>query len=262
MASLSYLKESENHAAAAAASASASTADALYPASNAVTTPPALPWRSTALASQWIEVDLGSAQAIDLIAIVGHNLSSTATINVRAGATAAPTTLISAMTWRDRTAYVGLSATASHRYWRIEISDAANTSPYVQVGYIVLGNRTVLGTKFALGWERTHRTVTRRSRTELHVPLVGTLLQQAATLRLTFDSQRVAESAEADAVRDWLLSFDRDKRPLFLIPNDDLYQGYWGRWATDVQEIFPFDQVVDFAPMLFEEDNVGLRVDA
>ena len=60
----------------------ASSADANYPVTNIQDQRLSTRWRTTAITSQSVIVDLGSALAIDTVAILGHNVASTATVTL------------------------------------------------------------------------------------------------------------------------------------------------------------------------------------
>ena len=60
----------------------ASTEDASYPVANIQDQRLSTRWRTTAITSQSVIVDLGSARAIDTVAILGHNVASAATVTL------------------------------------------------------------------------------------------------------------------------------------------------------------------------------------
>jgi len=111
-------------------------------------------------ASTVIDVDLGSAQPIFVLALVGHNLSDSADIQVRGddstafgspdyntGTVGAIVTAAQALDWGDltRTWVHVCSAVATARYWRVNIYDTGNSDGYVQAGRVVI----------AQGWQPT-----------------------------------------------------------------------------------------------------------
>jgi hypothetical protein len=107
--------------------------------------------RSTdaATASTVFDVDLGAAQPIFVLALVGHNLSDSATVQIRgddatsfatatydSGTVAAITTAEAALSWGDLTRIyvhcIGSAQTA--RYWRVNVYDTGNSDGYVEIG--------------------------------------------------------------------------------------------------------------------------------
>ena len=74
-----------------------------------------------------IQMDFGAASNFNVVAIAGHNLSSTATIKLYANVadnTIYPTTLIGTMVWTHGTAFYKFATTKNYRYLAIEIDDA------------------------------------------------------------------------------------------------------------------------------------------
>ena len=95
-------------------------------------------------ASSVINLDLGAAQTIGVVALVAHNLTTSATVRIQ-GSSAADqsvalydSTALAAYSGND----YALSFTAvSARYWRISISDTGNPAGYVQLGRVFIGWR-------------------------------------------------------------------------------------------------------------------------
>jgi len=111
-------------------------------------------YRSAALeAPNTITVDLGSAQEIKALVIYDHNLTSAATITIMgndADAWGAPA-FSEAVTWVDDKILHYLSTAQTYRYWQIQITDAANTDFYIEIGEIYLGGYLELTRNMALG---------------------------------------------------------------------------------------------------------------
>lgn len=101
-------------------------------------------WRSTGNTSEWVKFDLGSAQTITAVAIIGHNLSSTATLTLQGNATdswGAPTVnTVQAISTDGDGRVVNQNIfflNNSLRWWRILITDASLS--YIQIGRIMGG---------------------------------------------------------------------------------------------------------------------------
>jgi len=122
----------------------ASTAEAQYPALNAVHPHLSRVWRTTACAAQWIKFDagVGLTMSIDTACIVGHNLTSAAVVRVQTD---------DADTWAppggvDKTGdatqpiiFVDLAPLpTARRYCRVYIDDPANPAGYIQIGRVFL----------------------------------------------------------------------------------------------------------------------------
>jgi hypothetical protein len=93
-------------------------------------------------ASTVINLDLGTAQSIGVIALVGHNLSATATVRIQGASNSgmSPTLYDStAETVYSATDYAKHFTAVNARYWRISISDTGNTAGYVQLARVFIG---------------------------------------------------------------------------------------------------------------------------
>jgi len=110
---------------------------------------PSKKWRTTSLSNIYVEIDLTAAKEINLVALIGHNGSSTGTWRVRAATsqanlTAAPgydsgsvslfaTTKPTGWTELPTILWLG-SSTQTYRWWRFDVTDASNTDGYFQAG--------------------------------------------------------------------------------------------------------------------------------
>lgn len=120
------------------------------PISNLNLDEPGLVWRSSSLTSVFFIVDLGTATlSYDIVSLVGINLRSTDTIQIRTGATS---TGIGAYAGTVKAAYSGtvpsnltgkaiyqLGALRSERYMRIDITATGHPDGYVQAQRLVVG---------------------------------------------------------------------------------------------------------------------------
>jgi len=126
---------------------------AAMPAANLQAIQPTDVWRATALGSIFFEVDFGAAQKISLIGLLYTNATTAATWRIRAAAvqanlTSTPdfdSTTISL--WQttgleDWGSTHGIhwigAAGETWRYWRIDVTDAANPDGHFQAGRLVL----------------------------------------------------------------------------------------------------------------------------
>lgn len=113
-------------------------------------------YRSAALeAPNTITIDLGSAQEIKALVIFDHNLTSAATITLmgnNANAWGAPA-YSEAVTWSSEKVLHYLSSAQTYRYWQIQITDAVNTDPYIEIGELYLGGYLELTHNMTLGAE-------------------------------------------------------------------------------------------------------------
>lgn len=229
MSNFAYLTDADNKV--SGATLSASSADSTYVANNAKALPIAKPWRTTGDTDEGVVIDLLSAQSIDFVALVNHNISAGATITVSAGTTSAcsdygPTT----MTSRLLDAFLYLPATQSYRYWYVRVQDASNPDGYIQIGYIMLGNATTAAFNFAYGWSRVRMWENVRLYTEYGVPLIAELFNQR---RWALQWNNLS-STDMDSLVAIVDACKRDLTPLFWIPDAAVNDGYFGRWTTDL----------------------------
>lgn len=248
-----YLKNSDNKAVASGSVASTGSTAAGYNVDNSITLPVAKVHRFTGTADEYIEIDLGSAQAITLAAIINHNGSSSGTYKVKAGSSANPSTVIATFTYREFDMFA-LFASASHRYWRFTFEDATNSNGFGQIGYLILGAYTQPAFNFQYGYRHVPEFNNRRLETDYFVPNVEEIARRVR-LELNFGPMTAAES---DTIRETLFeSLKRDVTPFFLVPDGDINDGYFGRFEQ-------ISMIVDFQRYIavpFVEDGRGNRLE-
>jgi len=125
-----------------AGSAAALSTDLLYPVVNIQNGRLAKRWRSTSPTAQTIVVDLGSAQSIDTVAVLGHNLQSSAAVTIEAHTSdswAAPALSAITLTYNTAAILQYWGSAAVFQYWRFTLDDATNTDGYVEAGRLWLG---------------------------------------------------------------------------------------------------------------------------
>jgi len=118
------------------ATVTSSSAATGYAASNVGNGRAGAPLVTNAGTSAWVEADLGSAQAVNLVAMVGMNLTEGDTITIDAGAFSPPSTLSITVPTNNLVDAFAEFTTATYRYWRVTFG---GTSKQWQVGEIVLG---------------------------------------------------------------------------------------------------------------------------
>ena len=141
-----------------AAVLTAGSAAANMPVTNLQLVQPTDVWRAIDLANSYVVADLGAAAAITLAALLDTNASSAATWRIRAATSEANLTaapgydsgslthwLASGLGDWETTHAVKTFAAQNFRWWRIDVSDAANPDGYYQAGRLYL----------AVKWEPT-----------------------------------------------------------------------------------------------------------
>ena len=123
------------------------TTDLLYPVANLQNQRLAKRWRSTTPTAQTIVVNLGSAQAVDTLAVLGHNLSGSATVIVEAHTSdswGTPALSAISLAYNAGAILKYLAAAQTYQYWRYTLDDATNSDGYVEAGRIWLGTFLVI----------------------------------------------------------------------------------------------------------------------
>lgn len=121
-------------------------------------------WRSSSVGSPvTIDCNLGTAQAVDVVAICDHNLTATATITILADdeATFTAPPLSEMITWQANNVIRYLTTgTRTYRYWRLSVTDTSNTDGYLRIGSLYLGTYVEFSRTFAYEWARTREAAT------------------------------------------------------------------------------------------------------
>lgn len=119
------------------------TWNASYPQSNLKTRYLNQKARSTTTTAT-IDMDLGAAQSIGVVALIKHNLTTTATVRIQgAAANTFATNLYDSgtVTVYAHTDYALQFTSVSARYWRITITDTSNALGYVELARVFIGKR-------------------------------------------------------------------------------------------------------------------------
>jgi hypothetical protein len=118
---------------------------------------PQLFWRSAVINVEvTIDCDLGAALEYDFVALLGHNLTSAATIIVYgADDDAFSVNVVSdTLTFNGNNLYEILAAARTKRYVRVSLLNTANPSGYLQVGTVVVGKGNALNRGPAVPYQR------------------------------------------------------------------------------------------------------------
>lgn len=116
-----------------------SSEDASYPAENLYDLLAAKVFRCTSKTSLTILIDFGASIAADTIALINHNLTQNATLNLKAGNVNPPVTTIATPAYRQYDLWKSFTQLYA-RYWLLTITDS--NPDYLQIGQLILGSRT------------------------------------------------------------------------------------------------------------------------
>ena len=132
-------------------------------------------------AAQTVLFDTGSANDVDSIAILGHNITSGATIKIQANATDAWTapSVDQTMIYNSGPIVYQFGSTQSYRYWRLYIDDGSNPDDYIQLAYVFIGEALTMP-----GMARA-KTINKKTNSAVQKSTTG---QQYADKRLQYKS--------------------------------------------------------------------------
>jgi hypothetical protein len=142
-----------------ATSLTALTENTYYPITNVQNQRLTKVYKSTACTAQTVTINLGSAHAITTAAILGHNISSAATVTISAN---------SSDSWPGATSQtitynVGMMlayfTSVSYQYWQFSIDDGTNTDGHIEIGRLWLGDYITVDPSSLLSFKVTkHRS--------------------------------------------------------------------------------------------------------
>lgn len=179
-----------------------------------------------------ITIDLGSAQEVTALALYDHNFTSGATILLEADAAATfdsdggSAEYSEAVTWASGKILHFLGTATTKRYWRLSVTDAANTDGYIEIGELFLGPYLELTKNFVEGY-----------REDLTLLMESNTTPYGIRRKRYLNTQRVFEhffaaipTADADDLRDLIDGIcDRSTgtaRGFFFVP-DSAEEDFW-----------------------------------
>lgn len=264
MAGAIYGRPSDDVAANASVTVETGTEDTDYPVSNLTTTNPAKPGKLTTSSGR-IVFDFGSAQTIQLVALIHTNLDAGLTVKIQANATNswATPSLDTAITiptvpqdsyplnpWLDLSGSV-----QSYRYWAVYVS--GTNSAAVAIGKVCLqATKRELSPNLLWGYIEAEERPAVEHRTTYGVSTVYTL---GPRLRRVIGRVKATTAGATD-----LLALERAAghrgSPFLFILHPDQNDALYVRWATPMfaqQYEFTSIRPIDVA---FEEVSRGLRL--
>lgn len=245
-----YLKKSGNLV--ESATVTASSEDANFLGTNAATLPVSQPWKSVdgTTTGAKLLIDHGSAKAVDLIAVVNHNLRSGSTITVNGGTVTDPAggDFTTTLTYRAGLAWKLLGSSESWRYWSFQLDDSGHPDNHTRMGYAMLGVGTALSKNFAREWNVAPEKVVRQVENELGTPMVGSVVAEPSLLSFSWIGLTIAQR---DEVRDFLHALDLGVDPILCVPDTTDTEAYFARliggWSvTQLQADYALIEDVQF----------------
>ena len=109
-----------------------------------------------------LNIDLGSAKEVKIIILYDHNLTNAATITLKG---VEPTIFSEPVTWTSPHIIHYLTVATTKRYWQLQITDAANTDGYIEIGDIYLGSYMELSRNYREGFTKGFELLFNSNRT-------------------------------------------------------------------------------------------------
>lgn len=116
-----------------------SSEDVNYPVENVQDQRLATSWRSATLTAQTVIIDLGTAQTVTTAAIIGHNITATASVLTVAGGTSASVFATAETLTHDAGMILKFFTGQSYRYWKFSVDNQGNADGYISIGRLWLG---------------------------------------------------------------------------------------------------------------------------
>ena len=176
-------------------------------------------WRSTGVTSEYIEIDLGSAQQVTALCLLDHNLTNGATITLKGDADGAgwgSPDYSQAVTWRSGIMILYLDQT--YRYWRVEFADAANGDGYLQVAELCLATYFEPSRQFVRGYDHALAAGSKSLKSDAQI-LRAFTEGEVERYKITF--KRAADADKTSLQAWWRSTFDKvNKRvcPFYFDP--------------------------------------------
>jgi hypothetical protein len=246
-------------------SVSSGTAATGYPASNLGDLNPAKPAKLTGTSGAWL-ADFGTAQRVDWVALIGHNLDAGAVVQVQANAAdtwgapsldvalaipAADEDGFAVNPWVDLTDATGYT-TGGYRYWRLQI--VSGTSSPVAVGEWALNARKrTLDPNIRWGLVQSERLPTVELETEFGVKTIAAL--RAKTRRIT--GELILRSATRAAVNTWWRDAWGRARPFCVVLEPGVNEALMVRFGAVEKAITRVFTTRSTMPVEFEELSRG-----
>jgi hypothetical protein len=236
-----------------------SSEDENYPSENIFDRQAARVFRCESKTSLEILIDAITGVYADSIAVINHNFTSSATVNLKAGNSNPPTTVVAAMTWREFDMWKAFPPEA-RRYYKLEVADS--NSEFLQLGQLVIGPRLELprARRIAQGYSPARERTNLSSET-----YAGVFWNYFLFDRLKFNpSFRLAGDSELAVMRTLDRAVYGNVFPFVYIPKTDEANVYYVRkdeqfQPSELDRIGEGAVAYDFAMNLTEESR-GLEV--
>lgn len=237
-----------------AATLSSSTQNATYPRTNLYDGILAKPFRFTVGTGGYIEIDFGTDKTPTMIAIMGHNFMSGATMTLKAGASANPSTLVATPLYRAEGIYITFSGTTA-RYWRLTIVDT--NASYTEIGELWLVAHVTLTSSQQWGFRQGREREQVVLETERGVKYVYSMFKRQV-YDFTFEPLRSTDLTELRTLDTAALGA---ANPFLFVPDlSDTVIYQVRKQSSSIEENLNYNTFR--YKMQLEEESVGIAVTA
>lgn len=114
-------------------------------------------WRSAAVTAQTVIIDFGTAQTVTTAAILGHNISASATassilVSANSAASFTAGNVIATLTRNENAILKFFTSPGAFQYWQFFIDDPSNADGYLDIGRLWLGEYITISPSSLLGF--------------------------------------------------------------------------------------------------------------
>lgn len=199
-------------------------------------------YRSQALESpNTITIDLGSAQEVQALILYDHNLTSGTTLSIDADdadtfdSDGGSPQFTESITWNSEKILHYLSTATTRRYWRLNITDAANSDGYIEIGELYLGPYLELTKNFAEGYSKPITLIYDQNKTKFGV-VRNRFYNKQRNMSYSFSTIGVADVASLEDLLDAIANRQTGElKPVFF--NDDSAYPSTQTWLVNVYEL-------------------------
>lgn len=198
-------------------------------------------YRSASLESpNTITVDLGSAQEVKALGIHDHNFTNAATILLEADdadtfdSDGGSAQFAESVTWASTKILHYLSTATTKRYWRISVTDAANSDSYISIGEIYLGPYSSLSRNYSEGFSKGFELLQYQNQTPYGVGKRRFYNRQRSFI-FNFDSILASDITALETMIDSIASRSTGVLKHFYFDSDPGTSGAW--WMVNVSAV-------------------------
>jgi hypothetical protein len=209
--------------------------------------------QATAKTGLQITVDMLSARSIELVALLGHNFTNAATVNLKGDSVPtflAPPVNVN-LSYNYAQMFYLFSPAQNYRYWRLTINDAGNAA-YPYIGELVMGGLVRFTHPCSWGFSEDTTFNNVQQFTEYMVPWRFEKSEQRALVNLSF---RQRPDAEANEVVTMVRSTRGSIKPVLFFTDleDDLNGGIYGHLIDKYSHTLEFLNWHDFSDLSITE---------